>query len=48
MFGPGPGGALARHGGLKRVGRSAIDFAEASPERPLDAFMEDNLVETTG
>ena len=32
---------------IKKVVQDAIDFAEASPELPLEALMEDILVETT-
>jgi pyruvate dehydrogenase E1 component alpha subunit len=32
---------------IKRVVQESIDFAEASPELPLEALMEDILVETT-
>ncbi|WP_291156398.1 pyruvate dehydrogenase (acetyl-transferring) E1 component subunit alpha [Gemmatimonas sp. UBA7669] len=32
---------------IKRIVQDSIDFAEASPELPLEALMEDILVETT-
>jgi pyruvate dehydrogenase E1 component alpha subunit len=32
---------------IKKVVQDSIDFAEASPELPLEALMEDILVETT-
>jgi pyruvate dehydrogenase E1 component alpha subunit len=32
---------------IKAICQDAIDFAEASPELPLEALMEDVLVETT-
>ena len=32
---------------IKTICQDAIDFAEASPELPLEALMEDVLVETT-
>ena len=32
---------------IRTVVQDAIDFAEASPELPLEALMEDILVETT-
>jgi pyruvate dehydrogenase E1 component alpha subunit len=32
---------------IKRVCQDAIDFAEASPELPLEALYEDVLVDTT-
>jgi pyruvate dehydrogenase E1 component alpha subunit len=32
---------------IKRIVQDSIDFAEASPELPLAALLEDVLVETT-
>ena len=32
---------------IKRIVQESIDFADASPELPLEALMEDILVETT-
>ena len=32
---------------IKKIVQASIDFAEASPELPVEALMEDILVETT-
>jgi pyruvate dehydrogenase E1 component alpha subunit len=32
---------------IRKIVQDSIDFAEASPELPLEALMEDILVETT-
>jgi pyruvate dehydrogenase E1 component alpha subunit len=44
---PPPPDVAAMDEEIKKIVQDSIDFAEQSPELPLEALMEDILVETT-